>query len=171
MFQKIGAWEEETVGRSGGLSLRPLMLVAQGPPFTTTTSTEAGGQAGVGAVRLVYRARRSSLEHLHDRESLVKQLGAYGRKLTAGQQGKTSSLIEKYVARLVTCWTTFCSKVRSRVELYPADTSSSMKLGRSSMGSTSSRGSEEPGRRRKDSTEERDVETRNIIDRVAKGIL
>lgn len=47
MFQKIGAWEEETAGRSGGLSLRPLMLVAQGPPFTTTTSTELG-EGGCG---------------------------------------------------------------------------------------------------------------------------
>lgn len=121
----------------------------------------------MGAVRLVYRAQRGPLKHLHDRASLVKLLGAYERKLTAGEQGKTSSLIEQYVARPVTCWTTYCSEDRSRVDPYPADTSSSMKLGRSSMGSTSSRGSEERGRRRRDSTEERDVETRNIIDRVA----
>lgn len=102
MFQKIGAWEEETAGRSGGLSLRPLMLVARGHPLPPR-HLPSWGTTGVGAVRLVYRAQLGPLEHLHERASLVKQLGAYGRKSTAEEQGKTSGLIEKYVARPVTC--------------------------------------------------------------------
>lgn len=71
MFQKIGAKGEETVGDLGGLSLRPLVHIAQGRSTYHTTSTELGPR-DVGAVRLVCRTQCGSLEHLRDRATLVE---------------------------------------------------------------------------------------------------
>lgn len=78
MFQKIGAKGEETVGDRGGLSLGPLVHIAQGQP-TPHHNIYRAGPRDVGAVRLVCRPQCGSSEHLRDERSWLERLGASGR--------------------------------------------------------------------------------------------
>lgn len=122
----------------------------------------------MGAVRLVYRDQCGSLEHLDDRASLVKKdlkpMGEIDGKQADKQRLEIGRGIRYQASRLLN---NTLRPVQQQSGAHQLDTSSSMKLGRSSMGSTSSQGSEEQGRLRRESTQRRDVETGNSIDLIA----